>query len=187
MQVSLVFKQITVRHFNIWGWWITSPLISRKMSMAAVFLDIEKAYDITWHSGLPYKLSELEFTRSLIKLIASFLTDWKFKVWVEGRFSTPRKEEEEGGEAGVPYGSILSTIFYGLYINYISASPWTHLTLIMDNTCIYVTETGTFFSLQIAMWPHCSGFTVWALEHKRLMKGKLRQFVFPESLTMYCN
>jgi hypothetical protein len=38
------------------------------MSTAAVFLGIEKAFDITWHSGLLYKLSKLEFLTSLIKL-----------------------------------------------------------------------------------------------------------------------
>jgi hypothetical protein len=52
------------------------------MSMAAVFLDIEKAFDTTWHSGLLYKLSELEI---------SLLTDRRFKVFVEDEFSTPRK------------------------------------------------------------------------------------------------
>jgi hypothetical protein len=30
------------------------------MSTASVFLDIEEAFDTTWHSGLLYKLSELE-------------------------------------------------------------------------------------------------------------------------------
>jgi hypothetical protein len=62
------------------------------MSTAAVFLDIEKAFDKTWHSGLLYKVSELrvEFSRSLIKLIASFLTDRKFNILVDGEFSTPK-------------------------------------------------------------------------------------------------
>jgi hypothetical protein len=32
---------------------------NNNMSTVAVFLDIEKAFDTTWHSGLPYKLSEL--------------------------------------------------------------------------------------------------------------------------------
>jgi hypothetical protein len=50
---------------------------NNNMSTAAVFLDIEKAPDKTWHSGLLYKLSELAFLSSLIKLIASFLTDRK--------------------------------------------------------------------------------------------------------------
>jgi hypothetical protein len=39
------------------------------MSTVAVFLDIEKAFDTTWHLGLLYKLSTLQFSISLIKLI----------------------------------------------------------------------------------------------------------------------
>jgi hypothetical protein len=39
------------------------------MSAAAVFLDIEKAFDITWQPGLLYNLPKLEFSTSLIKLI----------------------------------------------------------------------------------------------------------------------
>jgi hypothetical protein len=40
------------------------------MLTAAVFLDIKKAFDKTRHSGLLYKLSELAFLTSLIKLVA---------------------------------------------------------------------------------------------------------------------
>jgi hypothetical protein len=43
-----------------------------KMSTAAVFLDIEKAFNKTCHPGLLYKLSNLEFSTSLIQLISSF-------------------------------------------------------------------------------------------------------------------
>jgi hypothetical protein len=45
------------------------------MSTAAVFLDTEKAFDKTWHSALLNKLSELAFSMSLIKIIASLLTE----------------------------------------------------------------------------------------------------------------
>jgi hypothetical protein len=48
------------------------------MSTATVFLDIEEAFDTTWHPGLLYKLSELELPTSLIKLISSFLSQRKF-------------------------------------------------------------------------------------------------------------
>jgi potassium voltage-gated channel Eag-related subfamily H protein 8 len=48
---------------------------NNKMSMAAVFFDVEKAFDTTWHHGLLYKLSKLEFSTSVIKLISSFLTE----------------------------------------------------------------------------------------------------------------
>jgi hypothetical protein len=55
------------------------------MSTAAVFLDIEKAFDTTWHYGLLHKLSKMNFPASLIKLISSFLLienslfQWKAK------------------------------------------------------------------------------------------------------------
>jgi hypothetical protein len=52
-----------------------------------------------------YKLSELEFSTSLITLIASFLTNRKFKVLVEGEFSTSREIA-----AGLPQGSVLAPI-----------------------------------------------------------------------------
>jgi hypothetical protein len=54
-------------------------------------LDIEKAFDSTWHSSLLHKLSELEFLASLIKLIASFLIDRKLKVLVESQFLRQEK------------------------------------------------------------------------------------------------
>jgi hypothetical protein len=41
---------------------------NNKLSMAAVFLDIERAIDKTWHPGLICKLSKSQFSTSLIKL-----------------------------------------------------------------------------------------------------------------------
>jgi hypothetical protein len=55
---------------------------NNNMSTSPVFLDIEQAYDTTWHSGLLYKLSQLEFSISLIMLIA-FFSSRKYKVLVE--------------------------------------------------------------------------------------------------------
>jgi hypothetical protein len=82
-------------------------------------------------------LSELlvELSTSLIKQIDSFLTGRKFKVFIEGEFSTTRKIA-----AGVPEGSVLATILYRLYINDSPAAPGTHLSQFADDTFIY--ETG---------------------------------------------
>jgi hypothetical protein len=77
--------------------------LKNNMSTAAVFLDIEKAFDKIWHLGLLYKLSELKFSISLIKLISSFLSQGKFRVAVEGEMSTPRDIRAE-----VPQGYVLS-------------------------------------------------------------------------------
>jgi hypothetical protein len=46
---------------------------NNNMSMAAVFFDVERAFDTTWHPGLLHKLPKLEFVASLIQLISSFL------------------------------------------------------------------------------------------------------------------
>jgi hypothetical protein len=51
---------------------------NNKMPRTAVYLDIEKAFDTTWHPGLIYKLYKLEFSTSLIKLISAFLSQRKF-------------------------------------------------------------------------------------------------------------
>jgi retron-type reverse transcriptase len=82
------------------------------MSTAAVFLDIEKAFDNTWHYGLLYKLCKLEFSTNLIKLLGSFLSQRKFRVSVEDEMSTPREMQ-----AGVPQGSVLSPTLFNMYIN----------------------------------------------------------------------
>jgi hypothetical protein len=55
------------------------------MSTAVVFLDIEKVFDTTWHLGLLYKLSELKFLISLIKIITFFfLKDEDTAGWKRG-------------------------------------------------------------------------------------------------------
>jgi retron-type reverse transcriptase len=92
---------------------------NNNMPAAMVFLDIKKAFDTTWHPGLLYKLSELEFPTSLIKLISSFLSQQKFRVSVEGEMSTPREMQ-----AGVPQGSVLSPIMYNIYINNTPPNIW---------------------------------------------------------------
>jgi hypothetical protein len=83
------------------------------MSTAVVFLGTEKAFDTTWQSGLLYKLSKLQFSTSLIKLIISFLLSRKVGGLVEGDMSTQREIQ-----ARVPQGSILSPALYSLYILY---------------------------------------------------------------------
>jgi hypothetical protein len=73
------------------------------MSTAAVFLGIEKAFDTTWHTGLLYKLSKLNFSTRIIQLIGSFLLQ--------------ENSESQQQQAGVPQDSVLSPTLHKLYIN----------------------------------------------------------------------
>jgi hypothetical protein len=53
------------------------------MSSTALFSDIEKAFDTTWHPGLLYKLYQLHVSASLIRLLSSLLSDRTFRLSVE--------------------------------------------------------------------------------------------------------
>jgi hypothetical protein len=98
------------------------------MSMAAVFLDIEKAFNNTWHSGL---LSKLEFSTSLMNHISSFLSQRKFNDSVEGEISTPREMR-----TGVPRVSLLSPTLYNMYINSAPQTSGVYLAPFADGTCL---------------------------------------------------
>jgi hypothetical protein len=76
---------------------------SNRITTAAVFLAIKEAFDTIWHPGLLYKLSKLEFSTRLIKLINFFLSLRRFRVELEGKVSTPKDMV-----AGVPQASVLS-------------------------------------------------------------------------------
>jgi hypothetical protein len=99
------------------------------MSVAAVFLDIEKAFATTWDTGLLYKLSKLHFYSSLIKLISSFLCSRKFRVTVHTEISTHLEIQ-----ARVPQGSILNPTLYSLYKNDTPQTTGVHLALFTDDT-----------------------------------------------------
>jgi hypothetical protein len=108
---------------------------NNNMSTAAVFLDIEKAFDTTWHTGLVYELSKLDFSISLFKLISSFLYKRKFFISVESEMSTPRTMK-----AGVPQGSILSPTLFNMYVNDTPQAIGVHLAIFAYDTCLYTTE-----------------------------------------------
>jgi hypothetical protein len=105
------------------------------MSVAAVFLDVEKARDTTWHPG-PYNISKLKYPTSKIKIINSFLSRGKFEGLFEGIIFMPWEIQ-----AGVPQGSILSHILHSLYSNNAPRTPSAHLALYMPQR-----STGAMFS-----------------------------------------
>jgi hypothetical protein len=104
---------------------------NNNMSTAAVFLDIEKSLDTKRHLGLLYKLSNLKFLISLMKLF--FPSQRKFTVLVKGEISTPRDIH-----AGVPQGSILSPTLQSIFINDAPQTLGVYLGLFVDDTCIYM-------------------------------------------------
>jgi hypothetical protein len=140
------------------------------MSTAAVFLDIEKAFNTTWHPGLLHKLSELEFSNSLIKPISSFISQRKLRVLVEGGMSTAREMQ-----AGVPQGYVLSPTLYNIYITDTLQTPGVYLALFADDTHLYATESKKGYVLR-KLQRGLNATETWC-EHWNIkaMKKRLRQ------------
>jgi hypothetical protein len=86
-------------------------------------MDIEKAFDITWHPDL-YKRQKSKFSFNLFRFIRSLHAYRKFKVSFEDEMPTPREMQTV-----LPQVSILSSV-------YISDAPkrYVFLTLFTDGT-----------------------------------------------------
>lgn len=100
-----------------------------KSEVCLVFLDISKAFDKVWHSGLLYKLKRLGLSNSLVRWFDSYLSGRQQQVILDGVSSTPSLVQ-----AGVPQGSILGPLLFLIYIN----------DLVSDLTCepfLYADDT----------------------------------------------
>jgi len=105
---------------------------NNNLRTAAVFLDVEKAFDRVWHPGLLYKLHILGTPISLLNIINSFLSERNFSVRINNSISNSRSVQ-----SGVPQSSCLSLTLYltfKLYTNDVPLNQNTRLYLFVDDT-----------------------------------------------------
>jgi len=127
-----------------------------KQSTVATFLDISKAYDTTWHTGLVYKLIKMEVPGDLVKIIKSFLAQRSFRVKMDGAYSEWRPML-----AGVPQGSVLSPMLYNLYTSDLPRFSGTQVAMYADDICIYVKDKCAPFA-RAAVQRHLNIIDEWA-------------------------
>ncbi|GBM58561.1 putative RNA-directed DNA polymerase from transposon BS [Araneus ventricosus] len=104
---------------------------NRDKCTAAVFPDIQKAFDRVWKQGLIHKLIMYKTPPHLVQLLNSYLDDRKFVVRIGNSSS-----ESKTMKAGIPQGGGLSPVLYSIYVN---DFPTTHKTLLgmyADDTAI---------------------------------------------------
>jgi hypothetical protein len=84
----------------------------------ATFLDVAKAFGTVWVDGLLFKLSALNFSSYLVKIISSYIHNWT----VEAAFLTATSNRRHI-LAGITQGALVSAVLFSLYVNYMPVPP----------------------------------------------------------------
>jgi len=90
---------------------IKKAMVNREV-LLAVFIDIEKAYDMLWKEGLVIKLYEAGVRGRMINWIQDFLKDRRIQVRVANAFSAGTDIDN-----GTPQGSVISPVLFNIMIN----------------------------------------------------------------------
>ena len=105
---------------------------NRTGATQAVALDISKAFDRVWHTGLLHKLKSYGISGPIFSLISSFLSNRRLRVVLDGKSS-----QEYPVNAGVPQGSILGPTLFLLYINDLPDDVICDIAIYADDTTLY--------------------------------------------------
>jgi hypothetical protein len=125
-QYKRIMSHVTL-HYNIY------------MSTAAVFLDIENAFDIIWHLRFLYKLPKLQFSAKITTLINVY------------------SPENTNG------GSTRSPSLYSLYEKYTAQMLGAQLSLFADDTSICTADSKEDYVIELQ--PYFNGVVAWRLEY----------------------
>ena len=114
-------------------------LVTHKIYMALehgqdiniAFLDVSKAFDRVWHTGLIHKLKVLGITGRLLKWLTDYLDNRHQRVVINGVHS-----DWLIINSGVPQGSILGPLLFLVYINDIIIDIDSDIFLYADDTII---------------------------------------------------
>ena len=110
--------------------------LDRREAVAAVAIDLSKAFDSVCHPLLLAKLKAYGFTHDALETMTAYLTGRRQRVKLDGVYSSWRTVK-----TGVPQGSLLGPLLFNLYVNdlnYFITS--TSLRLYADDTTHYASD-----------------------------------------------
>jgi hypothetical protein len=96
-----------------------------------VFLDVSKAFDRVWHSGLLHKSRCMGIDGNLFDWMCNYLQDRKIRVVINGQ-----KSDWLNTTAGVPQGSILGPLLFLIFINDVTENIESDIHLFADDTSL---------------------------------------------------
>ena len=92
--------------------------LDEKQSIAAVFFDLSKAFDLVPHSGILKALTRIGVTGSLHTWFADYLSGCTSMLSLNGHSSQVTKFS-----SGVPQGSILGPLLFSIYVDQLCSIP----------------------------------------------------------------
>ena len=110
---------------------IIARAINRSGATWAVALDISKAFDRAWHSGLLQKLRSYGISGQIFDLVCSFLSNGWLHLVFSGKSS-----QEYPVNAGVPQESFLGSTLFLLYINDLPDDVICNISICADDTSL---------------------------------------------------
>ena len=108
---------------------------------AAVFIDLQQAYDRVWRKGLFLKMQNLGIRGNLYNWIKSFLTDRLIQTKMNNSLSSKSVLEE-----GLPQGSSLSCTLFLIFINDLPEVLKSEIALFADDLVIWRTSNSTIIN-----------------------------------------
>ena len=110
----------------------------------SIYLDISKAFDKVWHSGLIHKLKQNGIQGNMLHILSSFLTNRYQRTTLNGKTSS-----WSSIEAGVPQGSVLGPLLFLIYINDITDGLKSEVRIFADDTSLFVVVDDPIASYEI--------------------------------------
>ena len=110
----------------------TADAFQKKESVAAVFVDLQQAYDHVWRAGLLYKMQKMGIQGNMYNWIKHFLQNRTIATNLNSTLSTKRNLEE-----GLPQGSALSCTLFLIYINDLADNIEVHTALFADDLVMW--------------------------------------------------
>ena len=107
-------------------------VFNRSGTTRAKGLDISKAFDRVWHTGLLHKLKSYGISGQIFALISSVLSNRQLQVILDEKSSL-----ECPVNAGIPQGSILAPTLFLLYINDLPDIVIRNIAIYTDDMILY--------------------------------------------------
>ena len=109
-----------------------------KEHTAAVFVDLQQAYDHVWRQGLLFKMQKLGIQGNMYEWIKAFLQDRSISTKVNCAMSKKRAFTE-----GIPQGSALSCTLFLIFINDLPECLNVQNALFADDLVLWITGNDT--------------------------------------------